>query len=78
VIHLPAFHRTACLLRSATLYYAINQTGAFIDGETITRCFFRSRYIIRNGEADAPMMPRVAFSAMAELKQRHNPHTLQK
>jgi len=56
------------LLRSATLHYAINQTSAFIDSETITRYFFRNRYIARNSEATPPMMPRVGFIRYGRIK----------
>jgi len=65
---LPASRRTACLLRSALLHYAINQTGAFIDSEAITRYLFRNRYVIRNGEAATPMMPRVDFIRYGRIK----------
>jgi len=68
VIHLPAIRRTACLLRSASLHCAINQTCAFIDSETITRYLFRNRYIIRNDEAASPMMPRVGFFRYGRIK----------
>jgi hypothetical protein len=56
------------LLHSASLHYAIKQTSAFIDSEVITRYFLRNRYIIRNGEADTPMMPRVAFFRYGRIK----------
>jgi len=68
VKHLLAFRRTGCLLRSASLYYAINQTSAFIDSEAIARYFFRNRYIIRNGEVATPPMPRVGFFRYGRIK----------